>query len=106
MYELRRGVNDAKTFSINFSMDSSLLCSISSRGTCHIWKLDDSDERKSKFIEGKRSISQIQIPDFNSKLQSKSLLLYSQVQSGRSERDKLNRPKGFQPSTYGRTVHF
>jgi len=70
MYELRRGVNDAKTFSINFSMDSSLLCSISSRGTCHIWKLDDSDDRKSKFIEGKRSISQIQIPDFNSKLQS------------------------------------
>ena len=73
MYELRRGVNDAKTFSINFSMDSSLLCSISSRGTCHIWKLDDSDERKSKFIEGKRSISQIQIPDFNSKLQSKKI---------------------------------
>ena len=80
MYELRRGVNDAKTFSINFSMDSSLLCSISSRGTCHIWKLDDSDERKSKFIEGKRSISQIQIPDFNSKLQSnKSSILRGRI---------------------------
>ena len=70
MYELRRGVNDARTYSINFSMDSSLLCSISSRGTCHVWKLDDNDSKKSKFIEGRRSVSQIQIPDFNSKLDS------------------------------------
>ena len=52
-------------------MDSSLLCSVSSRGTCHIWKLDDESEKKSKFIEGRRSISQIQIPDFNAKQQSK-----------------------------------
>ena len=52
-------------------MDSSLLCSVSSRGTCHIWKLDDENEKKSKFIEGRRSISQIQIPDFNAKQQSK-----------------------------------
>ena len=70
MHVLRRGVNDARTYSINFSMDSSLLCSVSSRGTCHIWKLDANEEKKSKFIEGKRSISQIQIPDFNAKLDS------------------------------------
>ena len=47
------------------------MCSVSSRGTCHIWKLDDESEKKSKFIEGRRSISQIQIPDFNAKQQSK-----------------------------------
>jgi len=70
LFELRRGVNDAKTYSINFSMDSSLLCSVSSRGTCHIWKLDDESDKKSKFIEGTRSISQIQIPDFNPKQSS------------------------------------
>ena len=49
-------------------MDSSLLCSVSSRGTCHIWKLTEGDDKlKNKLIEGRRSCSQIQIPDFSSK---------------------------------------
>jgi len=66
VYELRRGVHDALTYSINFSMDSSLLCSVSSRGTCHIWKLSEGDDKR-KLIEGRRSACQIQIPDFSSK---------------------------------------
>ena len=67
VYELRRGVKDALTYAINFSMDSSLLCSVSSRGTCHVWKLNEEEKPKNKIIEGKRSATQIQIPDFSPK---------------------------------------
>jgi len=63
VYELRRGVSDAFTYSINFSSDCSLLCSLSSRGTCHIWKLADVQDKKS-LLDGRRSVAQVQIPDF------------------------------------------
>ena len=64
---MRRGVHDALTYSINFSMDSTMLCSVSSRGTCHVWKLSDETEKKRGLVEGSRSVCQIQIPDFSAK---------------------------------------
>jgi len=67
VFELRRGVHDALTYSINFSMDSTMLCSVSSRGTCHVWKLSEETEKKRGLVEGSRSVCQIQIPDFSAK---------------------------------------
>ena len=64
---MRRGVHDALTYSINFSMDSTMLCSVSSRGTCHVWKLSEETEKKRGLVEGSRSVCQIQIPDFSAK---------------------------------------
>ncbi|MCL4130458.1 UNVERIFIED_CONTAM: hypothetical protein GTU68_025175, partial [Idotea baltica] len=47
--ELRRGVNTANIYCINFSQDSSQLCVSSDHGTVHVFFVEEEDKKKNKL---------------------------------------------------------